>query len=160
VRTLILDEIHAVAGNKRGSHLALTVEQLCALAREPLTRIGLSTTQHPIEEIARFLVSSAHVGAGGAPDCAITNISHRRDSDLQVEMPAHELGPIATHELWDEVVSRIATLAGAHRTTLVSVNTRRLVERVAHALSQIVGEEAVVAHHGSLSRKTRLSGDR
>ena len=158
-RTLILDEIHAVAGNKRGSHLALSVERLCALAREPVTRIGLSATQHPIEEVARFLVGSAHIGAGGASDCAIIDIGHRRDSDLQVEMPADELGPIATHELWDEVVSRIAVLAEVHRTTLVFVNTRRLVERVAHALSQIMGEEAVVAHHGSLSRKTRLAAE-
>jgi ATP-dependent Lhr-like helicase len=158
-RTLILDEIHAVAGNKRGSHLALSVERLCALAQEPVTRIGLSATQHPIEEVARFLVGSAHIGAGGTPDCAIIDIGHRRDSDLQVEMPADELGPIATHELWDEVVSRIAVLAGAHRTTLVFVNTRRLVERVAHALSKIMGEDAVVAHHGSLSRKTRLAAE-
>jgi ATP-dependent Lhr-like helicase len=135
------------------------VERLCVLAREPVTRIGLSATQHLIEEVARFLVGSAHIGPGGAPDCAIIDIGHRRDSDLQVEMPADELGPIATHELWDEVVSRIAVLAEAHRTTLVFVNTRRLVERVAHALSQIMGEEAVVAHHGSLSRKTRLAAE-
>ena len=159
VRTLILDEIHAVAGNKRGSHLALSVERLCALAGGPVTRIGLSATQRPIEEVARFLVGSAHIDAGNAARCAIIDIGHRRDSDLQVEMPADELGPIATHELWDEVVSRIAALAREHRTTLVFVNTRRLVERVAHHLSQILGTEAVAAHHGSLSRKTRLMAE-
>jgi ATP-dependent Lhr-like helicase len=159
VRTLILDEIHAVAGNKRGSHLALSVERLCALANGPVARIGLSATQRPIEEVARFLVGSAHIDAGNTARCAIIDIGHRRDSDLQVEMPADELGPIATHELWDEVVSRIAALAQEHRTTLVFVNTRRLVERVAHHLSQILGTEAVVAHHGSLSRKTRLAAE-
>jgi len=156
VKTLILDEIHAVAGNKRGSHLALSVERLCALAGEPLTRIGLSATQSPIEEVARFLVGNAHIDKHGTPDCAIVDIGHRRDSDLQIEMPADELGSVATHELWGEVVARIATLAQTHHTTLVFVNTRRLVERVAHQLSEIMGREAVVAHHGSLARKTRL----
>ncbi|MGD0310276.1 MAG: DEAD/DEAH box helicase [Acidobacteriota bacterium] len=156
VKTLILDEIHAVAGNKRGSHLALSVERLCALAGEPLTRIGLSATQSPIEEVARFLVGNAHIDKNGTPDCAIVDIGHRRDSDLQIEMPADELGSVATHELWGEVVARIATLAQTHHTTLVFVNTRRLVERVAHQLSEIMGREAVVAHHGSLARKTRL----
>jgi ATP-dependent helicase Lhr and Lhr-like helicase len=159
VRTLILDEIHAVAGSKRGSHLALSVERLCALCPEPVTRIGLSATQRPVEEVARFLVGSAHVDAAGAARCAIIDIGHRRDSDLQVEMPKDELGPIARHELWDEVVSRIAVLAQEHRTTLVFVNTRRLVERVAHLLSGIMGTEAVVAHHGSLARRTRLEAE-
>jgi ATP-dependent Lhr-like helicase len=156
VRTLILDEIHAVAGNKRGSHLALSVERLCALTGGPLTRIGLSATQRPIDEVARFLVGSAHLDANGQPRCAIIDIGHRRDSDLRVEMPADELGPVATLGLWGEVVARIAALVQEHRTTLVFVNTRRLVERVSHHLSEILGAEAVVAHHGSLSRKTRL----
>ena len=159
VRTLILDEIHAVAGNKRGSHLALSVERLDALARAPVTRIGLSATQSPIEEIARFLVGNANIDAGNAARCAVIDIGHRRDSDLQVEIPADELGPIATHELWDEVVARVAALVQEHRTTLVFVNTRRLVERVAHHLSQILGTEAVAAHHGSLSRKSRLMAE-
>jgi len=156
VRTLILDEIHAVAGNKRGSHLALSVERLCALAGGPITRIGLSATQRPIEETARFLVGNSNIDDGGAPRCAIVDIGHRRDSDIQIEMPSDELGPIATHELWGEVVARVAALAQGQRTTLVFVNTRRLVERVSHLLSEIMGAEAVVAHHGSLSRKTRL----
>ncbi len=156
VSTVILDEIHAVAGNKRGSHLALSVERLRELAEGPLTRIGLSATQRPIEEVARFLVGGEDLNADGSPRCAIINIGHRRDSDIQVVMPSDELGAIAQHELWGEVVARIAALAQEHRTTLVFVNTRRLVERVSHQLSQIMGENAVVAHHGSLSRKTRL----
>ena len=156
VQTLILDEIHAVAGNKRGSHLALSVERLCRLASGPVTRIGLSATQRPIEEIAGFLTGAGSSVSGEKPHCAIVNMGYRRDMDLQIEVPGDELGPIATHELWDETIDRIAALVEAHRTTLVFVNTRRLVERVAHMLSQKVGEDQVVAHHGSLSRKTRL----
>ena len=159
VRTLILDEIHAVADDKRGSHLALSVERLCALVNQPITRIGLSATQRPIEEVGRFLVGAAHIDPDGRPRCAIVNTGHRRKMDLQIEMPNDELGPIANHELWDETISRIAALVQEHRTTLVFVNTRRLVERVAHILSQKIGEESVVAHHGSLSRKTRLEAE-
>lgn len=157
VSTLILDEIHAVAGNKRGSHLALSVERLCALVGAPITRIGLSATQLPIDEVARFLTGSA--GEALSEACAIVDIGHQRNADLQIEMPADELGPIATHELWTDVVARVAALARAHRTTLVYVNTRRLVERVSHQLSGIMGAETVVAHHGSLARKTRLSAE-
>jgi ATP-dependent Lhr-like helicase len=159
VRTLILDEIHAVADDKRGSHLALSVERLCALVNQPITRIGLSATQRPIEEVGRFLVGAAHIDPDGTPRCAIVNTGSRRKVDLQIEMPNDELGPIASHELWDETISRIAALVGEHRTTLVFVNTRRLVERVAHILSKKIGEESVVAHHGSLSRKTRLEAE-
>jgi ATP-dependent Lhr-like helicase len=159
VRTLILDEIHAVADDKRGSHLSLSVERLCALAGEPITRIGLSATQRPIEEVGRFLVGTANIDAGGAPRCAIVDTGHRRKLDLQVEIPNDELGPIASQELWDETISRAGALAQEHRTTLLFVNTRRLVERVAHQLSQKIGEEWVVAHHGSLSRKTRLNAE-
>ncbi|HYK90652.1 MAG TPA: DEAD/DEAH box helicase [Acidobacteriota bacterium] len=156
--TLILDEIHAVADDKRGSHLALSVERLCALVARPVTRIGLSATQRPIEEMARFLVGAAHVDGAGKPHCTIIDTGQRK-VDLQIEMPGDELGPIASHELWDETIARVATLAQEHRTTLVFVNTRRLVERVAHILSQKIGEENVVAHHGSLSRKTRLKAE-
>ncbi len=156
VCTLILDEIHAVVGNKRGSHLALSVERLCALVQAPVTRIGLSATQRPIEEVARFLVGPANLDSRGAPQCTVIDTGHHRPMDLQLELPGQELGPIATHELWDETVDRVAALAEAHRTTLVFVNTRRLVERVAHMLSPRMGEERVAAHHGSLSRKTRL----
>jgi ATP-dependent Lhr-like helicase len=160
VRTLILDEIHAVADDKRGSHLALSVERLCALAGGPVTRIGLSATQRPIEEMARFLVGSQGLRADGTPDCLIVDTGHARTLDLALELPPGlELGPIATHELWGLALDRIAELARAHRTTLVFVNTRRLVERVAHQLSLRLGEEAVVAHHGSLSRETRLAAE-
>ncbi len=159
VHTLILDEIHSIAGNKRGSHLALSVERLCALVRTPITRIGLSATLRPIEEVARFLVGAAQTDSRGMPNCTVIDTGHLREMDLQVEMPTGELGPIATLELWDETVSRIVDLIREHRTTLVFVNTRRLVERVAHLLSPIIGEENIVAHHGSLSRKTRLKAE-
>jgi ATP-dependent Lhr-like helicase len=155
VHTVILDEIHAVADDKRGSHLALTVERLCALAGGPVTRIGLSATQRPIEEVARFLVGTGEIEPGGAPRCAIVDVGHRRAMDLQIALPEIELGPIATLEHYDETVRQIAELAREHRTTLVFANTRRLVERIAHLLSQRLGAEAVAAHHGSLSRKTR-----
>ena len=152
-RTLILDELHAVAPNKRGSHLALSVERLARLAERPLTRIGLSATQKPIEEVARFLT-------GGSGDCAIVNVGHRRAMDVAVEMPRdYELGPIATHEMWAQTLDRVAELAGEHDTTLVFVNTRRLVERVAHLLSDRLGEDNVAAHHGSLSRETRQDAE-
>jgi ATP-dependent Lhr-like helicase len=159
VHTVILDEIHSIAGNKRGSHLALSVERLCALADTPITRIGLSATLRPIDEVARFLVGAAGLDPHGQPRCTIVDTGHLRQMDLQVEMPDAELGPIATHELWDQTISRIADLIRVHRTTLVFVNTRRLVERVSHVLSQLVGEENLVAHHGSLSRKTRMKAE-
>ena len=156
VRTLILDELHAVAGNKRGSHLSLSVERLCALADNPVTRIGLSATQRPIEEVARFLVGNGELSADGTPDCLIADTGHARAMDLALELPPeHELGPIATHEQWDHTLDRIAELVKAHQTTLLFVNTRRLVERLAHQMSQRLGEESVVAHHGSLSQKIR-----
>ena len=156
-RTLILDELHAVAPNKRGSHLALSVERLARLAERPLTRIGLSATQKPIEEVARFLTG----GTSGSGDCAIVNVGHRREMDVAVEMPRdYELGPIATHEMWAQTLDRVAELAGEHDTTLVFVNTRRLVERVAHLLSDRLGEDNVAAHHGSLSRETRQDAER
>jgi ATP-dependent Lhr-like helicase len=158
-QTLILDEIHAVADDKRGSHLSLSAERLCELAGGPVTRIGLSATQRPIEEVARFLVGSAGIDPYGNPLCAIVNTGHRRAMDLQLQLPGNELGPIVTLDLWDETVARIAELAEQHRTTLVFVNTRRLVERLSHLLAQKMGEEAVAAHHGSLSRKTRLRAE-
>ncbi len=148
-RTLILDELHAVAPSKRGSHLALSVERLCHLAEAPITRIGLSATQKPIEEMARFLT-------GGAADCEIVDTGHRRAMDVAIELPRDfELGPIATHEQWAQTLDQVVELSEQHRTTLVFVNTRRLVERVAHLLSDRLGEENVAAHHGSLSRETR-----
>jgi ATP-dependent Lhr-like helicase len=157
--TVIVDEIHAVAGDKRGAHLALSLERLDALAGRPLQRIGLSATQRPIEEIARLLVGSGRLGPDGAPRCAIVDEGHRRPLDLSVQVPDQPLGPVATHEMWAEIYDRIAALTRAHRTTLVFVNTRRLVERVAHQLTTRLGEGKVAAHHGSLSRRTRLEAE-
>ena len=154
VATVIVDEIHAVADDKRGAHLALSLERLEALTRCPPVRIGLSATQKPIEAVAHFLAGN------GRKDPVIVNIGHKRALDLAVEIPATLLGPIATNEMWDEIYDQIVRLVGEHRSTLVFVNTRRLVERVAHHLAERIGEENVGAHHGSLSRKLRLAAER
>ncbi len=160
VKTLILDELHAVAPNKRGSHLSLSVERLCRLAEQPVTRIGLSATQKPIEEVGRFLTGAPSYASSDEPDCVIVNTGHRRAMDLAIEMPrGFELGPIASHEQWAQALDQIVELANEHRTTLVFVNTRRLVERVAHLLSDRLGEENVAAHHGSLSKETRFDAE-
>jgi ATP-dependent Lhr-like helicase len=195
VETVIVDEIHAVAGSKRGAHLALSLERLAAIARREPMRIGLSATQKPLEDIAHFLT-------GSRPDPVVVNIGHRRHMDIGVEVPGSELGAVATNEMWDEIYDRIAALAqepqspaksrhserpsasegpavqetaGAPRlpdvggvtprdrkprSTLVFVNTRRLAERVALHLAERLGEHAVAAHHGSLSRKLRLEAER
>ena len=158
-KTLILDEIHAVADDKRGSHLSLSVERLCALAERPITRIGLSATQRPIQEMARLLVGNQNIDPDGTPRCLIVDTGHARSIDLSLELPELDLGPIATHEQWADTLNAVAELVRSHDTTLVFVNTRRLVERVAHLLSERLGEEAVVAHHGSLSRATRLAAE-
>jgi ATP-dependent Lhr-like helicase len=155
VETVIVDEIHAVADDKRGAHLALSLERLEALIAQsrpnrPPTRIGLSATQKPIELVAKFLVGN------GRAEPVIVNIGHRRELDLAVEVPRSELGPIATNEMWEEVYDRLAELVRQHRSTLVFVNTRRLAERVSHHLAQRLGADAVAAHHGSLARKVRL----
>ena len=159
VNTLILDEIHAVADDKRGSHLSLSVERLCALSEGPVVRIGLSATQRPIEEIARLLVGNEFIGADGRAACAIVDTGHARELDLALQLPEQELGPIASHELWGETLDAVAGLAQEHETTLVFVNTRKLVERVSFQLSARLGEDAVAAHHGSLSRATRLDAE-
>jgi ATP-dependent Lhr-like helicase len=159
VKTLILDEIHAVAGDKRGSHLSLSVERLCALAEGPVARIGLSATQRPIEEVARFLVGNPEIDADGTPNCLIVETGRARPVDLAIQLPQLEMGPIASHELWGETLDAITKLVLEHRTTLVFVNTRRLVERVSHQLAERMGDDAVVAHHGSLSRATRLAAE-
>ena len=159
VHTLILDEIHAVADDKRGAHLALSVERLCQLSEEPITRIGLSATQRPLSEMARFLVGNRHIDAAGNPDCVVVDTGSRRKVDLSVALPEQELGPIATHEIWGETLDAIAGLTETHAITLVFVNTRRLVERVSHQLTSRLGEAAVVAHHGSLSRATRWDAE-
>ena len=159
VRTVILDEIHAVADDKRGSHLSLSVERLCALSQQHVGRVGLSATQRPIEEVARFLVGNRHIALDGTPDCLIVDTGHARHMKLGIRLPSAELGPIATHEIWGQTLDAIMGLTADHDTTLVFVNTRRLVERVAHQLSLRMGEDAVVAHHGSLSRATRLAAE-
>ncbi len=157
--TVIVDEIHAIAGDKRGAHLALSLQRLDVLAGRRLQRIGLSATQKPIEDIARLLVGTDQVTPNGSPQCAIVDMGHRRTMELQIEVPDQELGPIASHEMWGEVYDRIAALAQQHRSTLVFVNTRRLVERVAHQLTTRLGEGRVAAHHGSLSRQMRLEAE-
>ncbi len=153
VKTVIVDEIHAVADDKRGAHLTLSLERLEQLADRP-TRIGLSATQKPIEEVAHFLTGA------GRPDPAIVNIGHQRKLDLAVEVPPSEIGPIASNEMWGEIYDRLAELALQHRSTLVFVNTRRLAERIALHLGERLGEDQVAAHHGSLARKLRLAAER
>ena len=154
VETVIVDEIHAVADDKRGAHLTLSLERLEVLTKRRPTRIGLSATQKPIEEIAHFLTGN------GRPTPVIVNVGHKRKLDLGVEIPGSQLGPIATNEMWDEIYDRIAELVQQNRSTLVFVNTRRLAERVAHHLAEKVGPDNVAAHHGSLSRKLRLNAER
>ncbi|HEY6111363.1 MAG TPA: DEAD/DEAH box helicase [Chthoniobacterales bacterium] len=185
VRTLIVDEIHAVVDDRRGAHLALSMERLAALVEEPLQRIGLSATQKPIEEVARFLVGTRAVKCGnsvgkadsfpiikphgklpasptaqdGQPDCAIIDIGHRRELDLGIEIPKSPLEAVMSNEVWEEIYSRLAELIQEHRTTLVFVNTRRMAERVTHHLSELLGVDAVTSHHGSLSAKLRLDAE-
>ncbi|MEP6586475.1 MAG: DEAD/DEAH box helicase [Candidatus Udaeobacter sp.] len=158
-RTLILDEIHAVVDDRRGAHLALSVERLAALVQGPLQRIGLSATQKPIQEVARFLVGTRAVDEAGNPDCEIIDIGHRRELDLAIEMPKSPLEAVMSNEVWEEVYRRLAELIEAHRTTLVFVNTRRMAERVTHHLSELLGADAVTSHHGSLSAKLRLEAE-
>jgi ATP-dependent helicase Lhr and Lhr-like helicase len=154
VTTVIVDEIHAMAGNKRGSHLALTLARLDDLVarvggRKP-QRIGLSATVRPIDEIAQFL----------SPRAAIVNVGHRRAMELSVEVPGDELGPVASKEMWAEIYDRVAERIRAHRTTLIFVGTRRMSERVAFALNERLGEGFVMPHHGSLARQTRFDVER
>jgi len=163
VRTLIMDEIHAVVDDRRGAHLALSVERLAALTKSvsggPLQRIGLSATQKPIEEVARFLVGAHSVDEAGNPDCEIIDIGHRRELDVAIELPKSPLEAVMSNEVWEEIYHRLAELIQAHRTTLVFVNTRRMAERVTHHLSELLGSDAVTSHHGSLSAKLRLDAE-
>jgi ATP-dependent helicase Lhr and Lhr-like helicase len=156
-RTVIVDEIHAVAGNKRGSHLALTLERLEHVTGGPLQRIGLSATQRPIEAVARLLIGSGEGRSlpGGAPNCAIVDSGHRRELDLALDLPGDELGAVGTNEQMAEILDLIAGQVAGHRTTLVFVNTRRLAEKAAHELGERLGDGVVAAHHGSLSRERR-----
>ena len=188
-RTLILDEIHAVVGDKRGSHLALSLERLEQLVRQhdfetqnsrhetaagtlfevqnpksqiqnsKLVRIGLSATQRPIEEVARFLVGAANLQSDGSPDCNIIDSGHVRRLDVAIELPESPLQAVMSNEVWDEVYDRLAQLIREHRTTLVFVNTRRLAERAARHLGERLGDENIAAHHGSLAREQRLAAE-
>jgi ATP-dependent Lhr-like helicase len=155
VRTVIVDEIHALAPNKRGSHLALSLERLEALTLARPQRIGLSATQRPIELVARFL-------AGDRPLPTVIDVGHKRRMDVGIEVPKDELSAVVTNAIWSDIYDRVAELVRAHRTTLVFVNTRRLAERVSHHLEERLkdlGPGAVAAHHGSLSRQIRLSAE-
>ena len=153
VETVIVDEIHAVADDKRGSHLSLSLERLDALVGRPVPRIGLSATVTPIDVVAQFLVGA------GRPAPHLVQIARRREFDLAIDVPASEITAVASHEQWEEIYNRLAHLVGQHRSTLVFVNTRRVAERVAHHLAARLGDAAVAAHHGSLSRKTRLEAE-
>jgi len=153
VRTVIVDEIHALAGNKRGAHLALSLERLEALTAEPPVRIGVSATTKPLDRVAEFLT-----GAARGP-CEIVDVGHVRERDLELELPSAPLEPIMPNEVWTEIYDKLADLIRAHRTTLLFVNTRRLCERAARHLAERLGEDAVTSHHGSLAKEHRLSAE-
>ena len=160
VRTVIVDEIHAVIDSRRGSHLALSLERLGHVTGQPLQRIGLSATQNPIGEVARFLLGSQSRDAKIDPErCAIIDEGHRRAMDLAVEVPPSPMEAVMSHEVWSEVYERLTESIVAHKTTLVFVNTRRMAERLAARLTDRLGEEAVTAHHGSLSKEARLDAE-
>jgi len=158
-RTVIVDEIHALAPNKRGSHLALSLERLAWLCGDKLLRIGLSATQKPIHTVARFLVGT---GAEGRPmpDCTIIDTGHHRARDLGLEVPSSPLEAVMSGEVWEQVYGRLAELISEHRTTLIFVNTRRMAERVASELSERLGQTSIAAHHGSMSKEHRLDAER
>jgi ATP-dependent Lhr-like helicase len=150
-RTVIVDEIHAVIGTRRGAHLALTLERLQKVASAPLLRLGLSATQKPIEEVARYLAPHA--------ECTIVDEGHRRAMDLRIELPRSPLEAVMAAEVWTEYYDRLTELIAEHHTTLVFVNTRRMAERIARHLADRLGEEAVTSHHGSLSKENRLDAE-
>ena len=170
-RTVIVDEIHALAPNKRGAHLALSLERLEHITGNRLTRVGLSATQKPIDEVARFLVGgggrpakdlfegAADTDTAHPPACAIVDTGHVRRRDLAIEVPEGPLEAVMSGEVWGQVYERLTSLIQEHRSTLVFVNTRRLAERLARALTERLGEEQVTSHHGSLAREQRLSAE-
>ncbi|MFM0502699.1 DEAD/DEAH box helicase [Paraburkholderia caffeinilytica] len=159
VRTVIVDEIHALAGSKRGSHLALSLERLDALCQRRLPRIGLSATQKPVSAVARFLVGGAGIDSEIPADCAIVDVGHIRERDLALEIPPVPLEAVMPNEVWERVYDRLAELVAMHRTTLVFVNTRRMVERAARHLTERLGKDAVAAHHGSLAKEYRFDAE-
>ncbi len=149
-RVVIVDEIHAVLQSRRGAHLALSLERLDHLCARKLQRIGLSATQKPIDVVARFLTREP---------CAIVDRGHKREMDLAVEVPGSPLEAVMSHEVWAEIYDRLVGLIETHRTTLVTVNTRRLAERMARQLSERLGTGRVAAHHGSLSKEARQDAE-
>ena len=152
-RVVIVDEIHAVLESRRGAHLALSLERLDHICGRRLQRIGLSATQKPIEEVARFLVGAADAR------CAIVDRGHQRRIDLAIEVPGSPLEAVMAGEVWEEIYNRLIQLIESHRTTLIMVNTRRLAERMAFQLSERLGVEHVAAHHGSLSKEKRFDAE-
>lgn len=172
VKTVIVDEIHALARDKRGSHLTLSLERLDALCRSRPVRIGLSATQRPMSTIASFLVGAPREESGHHPPtapaavnttptshCSIIDVGHVRDLDLDVLVPPEELSAVCSHDQWDQIYKQLVELIQSHRSTLIFVNTRRLAERIAHRLSELLGEQAVASHHGSLSKEIRQSAE-
>ena len=159
VRTVIVDEIHALANSKRGSHLALSLERLDALCGRRLPRIGLSATQKPVSAVARFLVGGAAIGSETPADCAIIDVGHVRERDLALEIPPVPLEAVMPNDVWERVYDRLAELVALHRTTLIFVNTRRMAERAARHLTERLGKEAVAAHHGSLAKEHRFDAE-
>src|SRR5690606_13136964 len=170
-RTVIVDEIHAVAGTKRGSHLALSLERLEALTGRRLTRVGLSATQRPIDDVARFLVGMHNLDEQGRARCRIVDSGHVRERDLAIELPDSPLEAVMSNEVWTQVYDRLAQLIREHRTTVVFVNTRRLAERVCRHLSERLDPQpeggakahapasCVAPHHGSLAKHLRFDAE-
>lgn len=156
VRTVIIDEIHALAGTKRGAHLALSLERLQWLCRRPdgaeFQRIGLSATARPLQEVASLL-------AGAGRSCTVVDCSRPRRADLGVEIPSSPLAAVCSHETWGEVYARIVALVASHRTTLIFVNTRKLAERLALRLAERLDPGSVACHHGSMAKERRLDAE-
>ena len=157
VRWLIVDEIHSVAGTKRGSHLALSLERLCALTKVEPQRIGLSATQRPLEEVARFL-------GGAGREVSIVDAGRLKTMEVRVEVPVEDMSRLSSEEetgrtlnsIWPAIYPRLLELIQAHRSTIVFVNSRRLAERLAARINELAGEDLVRAHHGSIAREQRL----
>lgn len=156
VHTIIIDEIHALVGDKRGTHLALSVERLETLIGKKLHRIGLSATQKPVEQVAQFLTGNT---TDGSVNCTIVDTGHSRKLDLSLEIPRSPLTAVMANEVWGEIYDRIIELIQSHKTTLIFVNTRRLAERLSHSLNEQLGPGYVLAHHGSMSKERRLDAE-
>ena len=152
VRSVIVDEIHALAANKRGAHLSLSLERLCGLTDQPPARVGLSATQKPLSRVAEFL-------CGPKVPVKLVDSGVQRERDLNIVMPDSPLDAVMSAEVWGEVHRKLAELVEQHSTTLIFVNTRRQAERIAKQLAERLGEDAVTSHHGSLSKEHRLNAE-